>query len=199
MNIISQIQNFGKQKQQKQFYIYDIGVLNAKTEQEYAQYIALKFDGVVDYDYSNQSDIPYQPLENGSFNTDSILDTPFLLRLTGAVTMAYSDHTVVQNYDGISNIVIALENALSDNTQFIIYGGYPFFVSYEPMKLKRINYGVNPNNITLMATLEFQEIRSAITTGSLSNTDTLKNPTNSNTGNSGIVTPSVVTPYGDLA
>lgn len=194
ISIIPQITNFFKINLSKPFIIYEIDALTATTPAELEQYIAIAFDAVYNYGYRNETKIPYQPLENGAYTTDSVLDNPFTLRATGAITMAF-DNSVVSDYSSIEDVTDNLLYYLQSLDQVAIIKTQPFFTTYSPMHLVSFEYEVSPDNITLYADMTFQEVRSAsegsITPGqsTLNNGKTVSNPTNTNIQDGGIVAP----------
>ncbi len=194
LSIASQFNNFFKPSLSRPFIIYESGALTATTPLELEQYTAIAFDAVYRYGYRNETKIPYQPLENGSYTTDSVLDTPFTLNVTGAITMVFND-SVVYDYASIEDVTDSLLYYLQSLDQVVIFKTQPFFTTYSPMHLSGFNYDISPDNITLYADMVFQQVRSAstgsITAGqpTLNNSKTLTNPTNTNIQDTGIVAP----------
>ena len=163
-SISSQFTNlFSKSKASQKFIIYEIGALTAQTPKDLAKFVAIEFDSVIDYSYQNEVKIPFQPLEGGLFSTDSILTSPFILKCTGAITMSYTNDTVAQSFADISLVVALLLFYLQNSTQLVIFEKAPFFSEYSPMHLRVFNYEVSPDNNTLYANMEFQEVQSTPT------------------------------------
>lgn len=193
-SIPSQFSNFFKSKIGQPFIIYEIDALTAKTPSELAQYAAIQFDAVYRYGYRNEARVPYQPLENGSYTIDSVLDTPFILKVTGVISMIFNN-SVVYDYSSIEDITDTLLEYLQNQKQIIIFKNQPFFTIYNPMHMIDFQYDVTPDNITLYADMVFQQTRTAsigtISTGQpvLSNQNKLTNPTNVNIHDNGIVAP----------
>ncbi len=196
MNLINQVRNFFKLSQRTPFTIYEIDALSAETEADRSQFTAIQFDSAYRYGYRNDVKLPYQPLENGSFSTDSVLDNPFFLKVTGAITQAYTSDSVVQDYAGIEDVIGTLQTYLENEVQLVIFKAQPFFTTYQPLHLASFDYEVSPDNITLYADMVFQEVRAAGTDASpttnpgLSDPSTLQNPTNANITDSGVTVPS---------
>jgi len=167
MNILNNLTGIGNfingNKPNQQFIIYEDAVATATDPSEYEKYIAIKFDGVDSYSYDNAVNIPTQPLENGLFTTDSVLDTPFVFRCVGVLTMAYDNNTVVTGFADIENVIDLMQTYLNNKVNLLILKNKPFYKVYGSMHLKRFTYDVTPDRLTLFANMEFMQTRTAIT------------------------------------
>lgn len=196
MNLANNFTNFFRKSRTPQpFIIYTIDALTATTPQEQSQYSAITFDAAYRYGYRNEVRIPWEALENGTYSTDSVLDNPFMLRVTGVLTMAYSNTSVAANYNEMEVVINALTAYQKSLDSLIILKGQPFFTSYYPIHLKSFQHDVTPDNITLYADMEFQQVRSSVSnigslaSSNLNNSNSLSSPINSNIVDGGIVSP----------
>jgi hypothetical protein len=192
-SIISQGKNLFSTQEITSFSIYEIDALTATTIDEQDSFIAVSFDAVYAYGYRRDSEIPYQPLEDGNYSTDSVLSEPFILRATGCITQAYSDDTIVDEFDSIGEITSDLDEYQNNLIQLIIFKGSPFFQAYYPMHLKSVSYEVSPDRTTLYADMTFQQVRGTVESAFFFNPNQtlLAEDTNTNASKRGFVQPKI--------
>lgn len=186
------------------FTIYTNEVLNnTGDDAQIAQYAAITFDALMDFEYTNQVNIAYEPLENGDFSSDSLQNTPYSFSCTGvcaplADKKGYKWSDLQQK---ISDVINQIETYLQNTTILTILKNKPLFQIYDNIKIVKWTYSCNPERTVLFANLTFQQIRITETQYSSSapvNTfgnaplqtlpqNQLANPTNASQINNGMV------------
>lgn len=186
------------------FIIYDANVLTANNTKEQKQYELLTFDGIEKTQYSNNVKIPQQTLENRQFSNDSIIDNPFLIKISAVLSQGITTKDDISADNEAIN-VNQLEYILKSNTLLVILRIYPLFTSYENIHLVDYFYIQDPNSNALIAHMNFQEIRAlyipndTITQDQINNNvvpDASLNPTTQTIKDNGTV--GSVTPNGNI-
>lgn len=144
------------------FTVYTNEVLNnTGDDSQLSQYAAINFDSVMDFEYTNQVNIAYEPLENSDFSSDSIQNTPYTFSCTGicAPLADKKGYTWADLQKKISDVIDQIETYLQNTTILTILKNKPFFQIYENIKIIKWTYACNPERTVLFANMIFQQIR----------------------------------------
>lgn len=154
------------------------------------------FNTYTDNSYHNSNTVAYEPLEEGSFSSDSKQNSPALVSIT-AVASIIGDSSQGDTVDTIRTnlnnlcrdarlVRIVLQpmakKSLQPGSQYYQYG-----TVYKSATLISIDYENNPEQLDFKPTMTFQQIR--LTNTEYTNSKTTKNPENDSTANSGQVQP----------
>jgi hypothetical protein len=109
--------------------------------------LLLELGSIYSNNYSNASTVPFEPLEQGRFSTDSKLATPFQFTLTA--------------FWGVNKLVaqqiLEILDNLQRSTQLLIVDGY--FTQYQPVTLVSYTQPVDVTNTQLVVNLTFSQVR----------------------------------------
>lgn len=162
--------------------------------------LILKFDSYVDNSYHNSNGIAYEPVEDGSFTSDSKQDTPFIISVTAIFVIKdrkdpRNSNNVLSVFDIQNKIADLTKSATvvsvllqpfvkndSSNNEYWQYGKF-----YQNICLASFDYQNTPDQLELRANLTFQQIR--LTNTQYTNVQNTANPTDSSTVNQGQVQP----------
>ncbi len=117
------------------------------------------FDTYFENKFSNDNNVAFEVLENGSFSSDSKQNTPAIVSIIGGKAIEPSNSNNRQDVDSFKQILQAL--AASDhlvdiylNTKYQQYNNV-----YKSYTLKTFNFEQTPEQLELQAQMTFQEIR----------------------------------------
>jgi hypothetical protein len=156
----------------------------------------ITFDSLMTISYTNQVNIAYEPLEKGSFSSDSLQGTPFNLSVVGKVAPALS-LTIRSNVDmrnQINKTIQALKTYLENTTILKIINARPLFDEFPSIKITSFNYNLTPDMTVLKCFMTFQEIRQTTTQDVKLPQSQVSEPTNSSVIDNGQQSAKVTTP-----
>lgn len=174
---------------------------NGIYEQETGN-LLVEFDTYIENTYHNSNGVAFEPLEDGSFSSDSKQNTPFVISITPIITVKDpSSNPAKPRVDQIKQILEDLVSSTtlvtvllqpfvnneSDTSQYFQYGKY-----YTDLSLYSIDYQNTPDQLELRPVLLFQQIR--LTDTEYTDTQNTANPDNSATANQGQVQPQTADP-----
>lgn len=160
--------------------------------------LLIDFDTYIENSYHNSNTVAFEPLEEGTFSSDSKQNTPFQLSLTIVKSISTGNPNIV--LQTVNQVKQTLEDLAASDTlvsltlqpmvnqskdsrsQYIQYGK-----SYQNLTLYSIDYQNTPDQLEFRPTLLFQEIR--MTNTEYSQSQNTANPENSSTVNQGQVQP----------
>lgn len=131
--------------------------------------LIIEFDTYTDNTYSNQNNVAYEPLENGSFSSDSKQNSPEFITITarksiskaGSVKQTVTDimTTLKELNKGakLVNIILTPMRRIIDEGEDSFYWQYG--ETYSNFTLYNFSFNKNIQEIGLVANLQFQEIR----------------------------------------
>lgn len=155
--------------------------------------VLVEFDSYIDSSFHNANSVAFEPLENGTFSSDSKQNSPFILSITGIKVINTNPNRLVQTVDQVkqalqdlansSTLVYVLlqpqiEKSKNSNSQYYQYGA-----SYENLSLFSIDYQNSADQIEFRPTMVFQQIR--LTDTEYTQSQNTVNPENSATQNQG--------------
>lgn len=129
--------------------------------------VAVAFQGITNFGIRKKSNIPYEPLENGQFSSDSIGGTPYEIAIvaevapTFKISLNYEDN-ITSDEDRrayIGDVENMLTDAVDNQTQFVLLFKNPLFNNYINLKLSEFIYDITPDRKNMTAFLKFQQIR----------------------------------------
>jgi hypothetical protein len=147
---------------------------------------ALIFNGFMLFDYSNQVNIPYEPIEGSSFSSDSVQDTPATIRIIGAYAPWHKSKIFNNNQllDLQALCEAQLDTYLKNTTLLTIIKSRPLFKTYANYKLQSYEFTFNPDLMMFMPDCKFQEIRTNRGASAYSdNVNDVQNTANVDVGN----------------
>lgn len=158
--------------------------------------LLVEFDTYIDNSYSNQNNVAFEPLENGSFSSDSKQVTPDLINIIGIKSInnpQRSNVTVGQvklaldklnKSDKIVWVKIEpmIDNSKSKDSQYYQYG-----MIYKNLTLFNLSWNNNPEQLELRANMTFQEVR--LTNSEYAKQQNVANPQDKPVANAGQVQP----------
>jgi len=129
--------------------------------------IAVAFQGITNFGIRKKSNIPYEPLENGQFSSDSIGGTPFEIAIIAEVAPAFristnQEDNITSDEDRrayIGDVEDMLTDAVDNKTQFVLLFKNPLFKNYINIKLSSFIYDITPDHKNMTAFLTFQQVR----------------------------------------
>jgi hypothetical protein len=164
--------------------------------------LILAFDTYIENTYHNPNTVAFEPLEKGSFSSDSKQTTPEMISIT-AIFSIKGNSTVGATVDKIkqtlidlnkgTQLVIIILQPQSKKSQGTDNQYYQYASFYQNMALYNIDYQNNPEQLEFRPTLYFQEIR--ITNTEYTNSQNTANPEDSSTSNAGQVQPKADTSF----
>lgn len=160
--------------------------------------LIVEFDTYIENNYHNSNTVAFEPLENGSFSSDSKQNTPFVISITGIKNIStdrnvISGNSVIDTVDQVKQIIEDLaksstlvkiilqpmiKQSKTNNSQYFQYGDI-----YENLTLYSVDYQNTPDQLEFRPTMIFQEIR--LTNTEYTQTQNTANPENSSTVNQG--------------
>lgn len=159
--------------------------------------LLVEFDTYIQNNYHNSNGVAYEPLEQGSFSSDSKQNTPFVVSLTAIKNITPDDSTK----DTLDQIRDTLEQLATDSRLVMVVlqpmlnqslfnrdsQYYQCGVVYQSMALVSIDYENNPDQLDFRPVLVFQQIR--LTDTDYTDSQNNENPENNTTINNGQVQP----------
>ena len=159
--------------------------------------LLVSFDTYIENTYDNANGIAFEPLENGSFSSDSKQNTPELIGVTGiksignpkttSVTVGQVKQSLIELNQSARIVFIILQpminNSSSKNSQWYQYG-----IIHKNVSLFRLNWENNPEQLELRAVMTFQQIR--LTNTEYTQQQAVANPQDTPPTNAGQVQPS---------
>lgn len=170
--------------------------INGIFDQESGQQL-VRFNTYIENSYHNSNTVAFEPLESGSFSSDSKQNTPFQLSLTIVKNVDINDNSLIKTVNQVKQdledlaasttlVTITLQpmvqQSLSIDSQYVQYGK-----TYQNLTLYSIDYQNTPDQLEFRPTLLFQEVR--MTNTEYTATQNTANPENSSTVNQGQVQP----------
>lgn len=161
------------------FIIYPAGYtgLNGQTG-------LISLTSLYDFQFVNQQNVAYEPIEQGSFSVDSKQDTPSIIKITATkIPIIYS----TTDLDTITvRIVTDTINLLERyNKSATLLSLYNKFKLYDNYTLYSFQYSLNPTKTAFFAELEFKQIRLAVTQYQKLPSNKVKNKQNASTIDTG--------------
>ncbi len=155
--------------------------------------LLIQFDSYIDNTYHNSNTVAFEPLENGSFSSDSKQDTPYQISITAI-------KTITKNPDLIQGTVNQIKQALEDLTQsatLVKVVLQPLVKQsqsknslyselgkvYESIVLYSLDYQNTPDQLEFRPVMLFQQIR--LTNTEYTASQNTVNPENTSTVNQG--------------
>ena len=186
-------------RQQVPFTIYKNAYLTS-AQDEIAQIdnAAITMTGFYEFDYTNQVNVAFEPLENSDFSSDSLQNNPFELVVIGTVSKEIKNSTYTANkvLEDQAIVETALNQYLNSTTLLCIIPHSPLFRVYSNLKLLKINYGLTADKSNLVPYISFRQIRQTTPEyGGLVQSQ-VSNPTTAsavNNGNVNTVSPTIET------
>lgn len=181
----------------RQFIIYTNDVLGTDSELANSQQdVAIRLTTFLDFRYGNNVNFAHEPIENSSFNVDSVQDNPFNINLLGVcapvANSLFDSSAPVQQ---LNDVVMALEKYLHNVTMLTIIQEKPFFRYYKNIKLvdyNQIQVAARPN--IFYGHIMFKEGRVAsLTPAGTLQVNQVSNPASSTVVNTGSVAPKAPT------
>jgi hypothetical protein len=149
-------------RQQIPFTIYKNAYLTSEQD-EIAQQTnaAITMTGFYEFDYTNQINVAFEPLENSDFSSDSVQNNPFELVVVGTVSkeIKNSTYTATKVLEDQAIVEAALNQYLNSTLLLCIIPRSPLFRVYSNLKLLKINYGFTADKSNLVPYLSFRQIR----------------------------------------
>lgn len=139
-----------------------------------------------DIAYESNSNVAYEPQENGVFSANSKQNMPFQLQCNITVTPMLINPS--DTLDSVSELVLNAKYTLQDikdSDQIVIVIKNDYY--YDNMTLKGIYYYQSPKNPFLMCLLTFQEVRVANVTFQTLTPSKVSDPANATQTTSGQV------------
>lgn len=164
--------------------------------------LIVEFDTYIENTYHNANNVAYEPLENGSFSSDSKQDTPFIVSMTGAksidpdlnnpITPAKQSvdecKTRLENLAASAELVIVILQPMINRTKSDPTSAYNQYGKiYQSLCLLSIDYQNTPEQLEFRPNLIFQQIR--LTDTEYSSVQNTANPDNGPVQNKGQVQP----------
>lgn len=177
-------------KKQNTFVIYTMDSLSDDNDTG-KDNVALEFTSLMDFEYDNSIRIAYEPIEGGDFTSDAKIESPFTLKIN-AVYSPFADSkkdTPKSLRQKISNVETKLEEFKNNNKLLVLFNTYPICSVYKNIKLISVNYKRTSENNMLLVNLTFQEIRITGLNYDTLDANTITNPENSPSTDSGVVSP----------
>lgn len=155
--------------------------------------LLVEFDTYIYNSYSNQNGIAFEPLENGSFSSDSKQNTPELINIVGIKSISDNSVTVPKVKQALSDLNTSprlvfvilqpmLKNSSTENSQW-----YQYATIYKNLSLFDFSYENNPEQLELRAVMKFQTIR--LTSTEYTQQQNVANPQDAPVANAGQVQP----------
>ncbi len=157
--------------------------------------LLVSFNTYINNNYHNSNTVAFEPLERGSFSSDSKQNTPFSVSITGIINI--KQDTTLKSVDTIRKeledlckspklLLLKLQpmirNISTEGSQYAQYG-----LVYSNMSLVSLDYDNNPDQLEFRPTMTFQEIR--LTDSEFALTQNTANPENGSLQNKGQVQP----------
>lgn len=167
--------------------------------------LLISFDTYIENTYSQKNAVAYEPLENGSFSSDSKQNSPFLVSITGIIIIHNAANVLITgNFKTVDQIEQQLLN-LSNGTQLVSVilqpmveqnkqkksNWFQYGKFYENMSLVAVEYANSPEQLEFRATMTFQQIR--LTNSQYTSTQYTADPQLTPSTNQGQVQPSANT------
>ena len=179
---------FGKNNVQK-FIIYTMDYKYSTNPKSNDKNIAIEFDSLISFKFSNKVDVNYEPLEDGEFSTDTLHDNPFFINVVASKSYLLDGVKLKTRADGVKlmqKTLAQLDKYLANGIFLTIIPNNVLIKTYQNLKL--IDYQ-NPTDINtpyLKIPMVFQQIRITQLNGGIQNAN---NETNNNISDGGNVQP----------
>lgn len=157
--------------------------------------LIVDFNTYIHNGHKNQNNVAYEPLENGTFSSDSKQNTPTFVSVTALKSITRNSSNspletkaILENLTTGARLVNILLNPMkrvynqNDNGFWWMYG-----VMYKNYTLYDYSYDQTPNKLYYEFNLIFQEVR--MTGIQYGTTQIVANPDNTDVANSGQVQP----------
>lgn len=142
-------------------YVNAINIENFDESQVADETVAAAFQGINNFGMKYQTNIAFEPLENGEFSNDSIGGTPFEIGIVAEVAPIFSD-TVTNDQkrrEYIGEVEDMLIDALSNKKQLVLLQTSPLFKLYTNIKITELSYDISVDHLNMVAFMKFQQIR----------------------------------------
>jgi hypothetical protein len=186
-------------RQQVPFTIYKNAYLtSAQDEIAQVDNAAITMTGFYGFDYKNQVNVAFEPLENSDFSSDSLQNNPFEISVIGTVSQIAknSTYTATKVLEDQAKVEASLNQYLNSTSLLCIIPHSPLFRTYSNLKLMSIDYGFTPDKTNLVCYINFRQIRQTTPEyGGLVQSQ-VSNPTTAsavNNGNVNTVSPTIET------
>ena len=155
---------YNNPKPRGMFYIYTNEYLTTPVEsnqQSNMKQVAMVFDGFFSFDYTAETNIPWQPLEGGSFSSDCVQEMPSLMRIIAVRSprLTSAESTAQTILDELADCEERMQKYLRNTTLLTIIKGYPLFRNYPNYKINKFNFKFDENVNKIVADMVFQEMR----------------------------------------
>ncbi len=174
-----------------EFVVYTNDVLGIDSELSIPQQdTAFRLTTFTEFGYKNSVKIPWELVEQGSFNSDSVQDNPYNLDITGICAPTVSEFNGVNTASTtqLNNLYNNLNLYMKNNVLLTILQVKPLFALYKDLKILSFNFKqVSQRPNIFYGNITFQEIRLAVLTspGNLSLSQ-VSDPDNSSAVNNGL-------------
>lgn len=128
--------------------------------------IGIEFQAMNGFYYKSQINVPYEPLEDGLFSSDSLLGTPYMIAVTATCAPAYNNNSadvIITNDDDrrqyIAEVIDQLDTAQNTAQLLVLLSTTPVFKTYSNLKLISFEYELSANQLNLEVIMQFQQIR----------------------------------------
>ena len=177
-------------KKQSTFIIYTMDALSNSTNTN-TDNVALEFTSLKNIEYNCDVRIPYEPIEQGGYTSDSQIEQPFTLKLQVVYSpvATSSKDTINILRQKITDVELSLNTYQKNSTLLVLFNTYPITTVYENIKLLSVNHRKNSDMNMLIADLTFQEVRITGVDYESFTDATLLEPENADTLDSGVVSP----------
>ena len=186
-----------KPKEQSKFIIFTVDALDEQDEAE----SAITFTSLQDLEFHQSTRIAYEPLEQGQFTSDSIIGSPFEIKLRASYTpfATKKDDTRIKLRKTITDVVNDIETFQQNDKLLVLFDTYPILKIYENIKITDFSYKQTDEINCLVANLTLQQVRLSDVDFESLNDKNLANQENSSTKDDGAVEPMTVTDTLDIA
>lgn len=159
--------------------------------------VAVAFQGMSNFGVRYKSNVPFEPLENGEFSSDSIGGTPYEIAIVAEVSPVFrktddAEDNITNDEERrayIGNVEDMLTSAINNDLQFVLLFKNPLFKNYTNIKLVEFAYDISVENKNMTAFLKFQEIRVTNPEYGYVPLDSVKQPSNSSQRVNGATSP----------
>jgi hypothetical protein len=169
--------------------------------------LLMSFDTYIQNNFHNTNNVAYEPLENGTYSSDSKQNSPFLVSITGVKVINSNTNNPTISVDQLNQrLVILLQStqlvtlvlqpmivqANQSSSKFAQYGNI-----YRNLSLVSLDYENTADQLEFRPVMTFQEIR--LTNTAYTNSQNVANPDNTATLNHGQVQTTTGTPQDNSA
>ncbi len=158
--------------------------------------LLIEFDTYIENTYNNQNGIAFEPLENGSFSSDSKQNTPEIVNITGIKSINNTQSSTITvgqvrskliELNKSDRLVFIILQPMAENSQTRDSQWYQYGVIHKNFSLFNLTWDNTPEQLELRAVMTFQEIR--LTNTEYTQQQNVANPQDTPQTNAGQVQP----------